>query len=157
MFNVIIPTGRLIAALYIYIYILHVIYTTCMNHTLILTVSIQNWKLVWQAAAFSSNQTALEPVTYLYPEQSANTDGRQGRRRNINTCDQVLVSHCKTLGKWFTPSCFAQCHKPENNNWKNSVGSHSFHDTRLRSDRLPSAEIKVAVINLLAPFSSTSN
>lgn len=90
-------------------------------------------------------------------QQSATTDGKQGCRRGINTGDRVLVPHRKAPCKWFTPR---QLHKPEKNNWETSKGPHSFpspNDTRLRRGRLPSGEVKVAAINLLAPFSSTSN
>lgn len=142
---------------YMSVYILHAIYTV---HMYTEWTVHYNPTLAINTGTFSSNQTVLEPATYLYPEQSDLTAGRQDCRRGINTCDQVLVSHCNALGKWFTPSCSAQCHKAENNNWKNSEGSHSFpswNDTRLRSGWLPSADIKVAVINLHTPFSSTPN
>lgn len=71
----------------------------------------------------------------------------------IHTCDQVLVSRWKAFGKWFTSSCSARRHKPENNNWKTSEGSHSFTDDS-RSTSI--CRQKAAAINLMAPFSAAS-
>lgn len=72
-------------------------------------------------------------------------------------CRCPILMH---LANDLPPAALHSIIKTENNNWKNSEGSHSFpsrNDTRLKTGRLPSADLKVAVINLHTPFSSTSN
>lgn len=126
-------------------YILYILQKTVHNNPTVFISRGSLWSL--QHTSIQDNLLSL-------------TDGRQGCKTAINICDQVSMSHCNALGKWFTPNCSAQRHKPENNNWKNSMGSHSFpsrNDTRGKRGWLPSAMIKVAVINLHTPYSCTSN
>lgn len=59
-----------------------------------------------QTAAWRTlkSETSFKPLRFLWAEQSAPTDGRWADG-DINTCDQMSVSHFKVRRNWFTPSC----------------------------------------------------
>lgn len=117
----------------------------------------QHLKKLHHAAPFTSNKAISKPAACSYPEQTHLTDGRQPPSIRVIKCQCPIVKHLPNDLPPAAPHCVINLKTTTGKAARDLIHFPDESDTRLSGGRQASAEIKVAVINLHATPSSTSD